>query len=63
MLRMNRKKIKILMISLAIIVISLSVVWQIKKFTDVRVYNSILAEKPFYFEIRRQRHRNISALN
>ena len=51
MLRMNRKKIKILMISLAIIVISLSVVWQIKKFTDVRVYNSILAEKPFYFEM------------
>ncbi len=51
MLRMNRKKIKILMISLAIIVISLSVVWQIKKFIDVRVYNSILAEKPFYFEM------------
>ena len=51
MLRMNRKKIKILMLSLAIIVISLSVVWQIKKFTDVRVYNSILAEKPFYFEM------------
>ena len=51
MLRMNRKKIKILVISLVIIGISLSTAWQIKKLTDVQVYKSILAEKPFYFEM------------
>ena len=51
MLRMNRKKIKILVISLVIIGISLSTAWQIKKLTDVQVYKSILAEKPCYFEM------------
>ena len=51
MLRMYRKKIKILVISLVIIGISLSTAWQIKKLTDVQVYKSILAEKPCYFEM------------
>ena len=41
---------KIFVIVLIIIVISLNAVWQGKKLVDLHVYNSILAEKSFYFE-------------
>ena len=41
---------KIFVIVLIIIVISLNAFWQGKKLVDLHVYNSILAEKSFYFE-------------
>ena len=41
---------KILVIVLIIIIISLSAFWQEKKLVDLHVYDSILAEKSFYFE-------------
>ena len=44
------KKMKIFVIVLIIIVISLNAFWQGKKLVDLHVYNSILAEKSFYFE-------------